>query len=103
MKPHTYGKATLRRMTPLQRKVALEVNHLEASARRLRGVVDALGEVEKDAAAQREYREELAAFGAEVQGYCIAHGRRADLANGIQYCTIDLAAGIPEVADAVHA
>ena len=103
MKPHKYGKRTLKRMSPLQRKVALAVNALEDEARRLRVVVDVLGEVEKDAGAQRKYREELAAFGAEVQGFCIAHGRRADLTNGIQYCTIDVAAGTPEVADAVHA
>ena len=62
MKPHKYGKRTLKRMSPLQRRVALAVNGLEDEARRLRGVVDSLGVVEKDADARRKEREEIVGF-----------------------------------------
>ena len=91
---HTYSKRTLRKMRPLQRKVALEVNQLEAAARRLRKVVDQLGEVEVDAAAQRKEREELAEFVANDMSFeesrqCIAHGHYDYTADGIPVCSVD--------------
>ena len=94
MKPHTYGKTTLRKMSPLQRIVANEVNALEATARRLRVVVDRLGEVEADAAAQRQDRAELIQFSAAYQEAatavgCVAHGARPTWsADGHQVCAI---------------
>ncbi len=52
-----YQKRTLRRMRPLQRRLAVQCNDLERALRRLRKLVEEMGTVEDDAlmwtAAQR--------------------------------------------------
>ena len=46
-RPHRYGSRTLRRLSPLHRRVAIEVNNIKTTAARLRKVVDELGRYEE--------------------------------------------------------